>query len=73
MFLSNQGDFNNLSILQQFDDEARRIRTSAATLLREIHTPVFRRARSVTPFPVTRYNLIYFIAGGILKVSIKSF
>ncbi|XP_037947209.1 uncharacterized protein CG45076 isoform X2 [Teleopsis dalmanni] len=39
-----------------FQDETRRIRHRAQSLIRDVHTPVIRRARSATPFPVIGYN-----------------
>ncbi|XP_004524308.1 uncharacterized protein CG45076 isoform X2 [Ceratitis capitata] len=39
-----------------FQDETNRIRHRAQSLIRDIHSPVVRRARSCTPFPVTGYT-----------------
>ncbi|XP_037807661.1 uncharacterized protein CG45076-like isoform X5 [Lucilia sericata] len=39
-----------------FREETGRIRNRAQSLIRDLHTPVVRRARSMTPFPVTGYE-----------------
>jgi hypothetical protein len=39
-----------------FTEETNRIRHRAQSLIRDLHTPVVRRARSCTPFPVGMYE-----------------
>ncbi|XP_055849400.1 uncharacterized protein CG45076-like isoform X6 [Episyrphus balteatus] len=39
-----------------FESETKRIRNSTNNLMRELHTPVTRRSRSVTPFPAYTYE-----------------
>lgn len=39
-----------------FREETNRIRSRAQTLMRDLHTPIIRRSRSCTPFPIHGYE-----------------
>ncbi|XP_053970009.1 uncharacterized protein CG45076 isoform X3 [Anastrepha ludens] len=49
-------NYLNTEPFTTFQDETNRIRHRAQSLIRDIQTPVIRRARSCTPFPVTGYS-----------------
>jgi len=49
-------NYLNTEPFAEFQAETGRIRNRAQSLVRELHTPVVRRARSCTPFPVTGYS-----------------
>ncbi|XP_036343870.1 uncharacterized protein CG45076-like [Rhagoletis pomonella] len=49
-------NYLNTEPFATFQDETNRIRHRAQSLIRDIQTPVIRRARSCTPFPVTGYT-----------------
>ncbi|XP_030246698.1 uncharacterized protein CG45076-like, partial [Drosophila navojoa] len=46
-------NYLNTEPFTTFSEETGRIRNRAQSLMRDLHTPVVRRARSCTPFPVT--------------------
>ncbi|XP_032593579.1 uncharacterized protein CG45076 isoform X2 [Drosophila grimshawi] len=49
-------NYLNTEPFTTFTEETGRIRNRAQSLIRDLHTPVVRRARSCTPFPVTGYS-----------------
>ncbi|KRF78584.1 uncharacterized protein CG45076 isoform X3 [Drosophila virilis] len=49
-------NYLNTEPFTTFSEETSRIRHRAQSLIRDLHTPVVRRARSCTPFPVTGYS-----------------
>ncbi|XP_018801939.1 PREDICTED: protein anoxia up-regulated-like isoform X8 [Bactrocera latifrons] len=49
-------NYLNTEPFAAFQDETNRIRHRAQSLIRDIHSPVVRRSRSCTPFPVTGYT-----------------
>ncbi|XP_034130035.1 uncharacterized protein CG45076 isoform X2 [Drosophila guanche] len=49
-------NYLNTEPFTTFSEETSRIRHRAQSLIRDLHTPVVRRARSCTPFPVTGYT-----------------
>ncbi|KPU79637.1 uncharacterized protein Dana_GF17091, isoform E [Drosophila ananassae] len=49
-------NYLNTEPFTTFSEETSRIRNRAQSLIRDLHTPVVRRARSCTPFPVTGYD-----------------
>ncbi|XP_041449480.1 uncharacterized protein CG45076 isoform X2 [Drosophila obscura] len=49
-------NYLNTEPFTTFSEETSRIRNRAQSLMRDLHTPVVRRARSCTPFPVTGYT-----------------
>ncbi|XP_017143772.2 uncharacterized protein CG45076 isoform X1 [Drosophila miranda] len=49
-------NYLNTEPFTTFSEETSRIRNRAQSLIRDLHTPVVRRARSCTPFPVTGYT-----------------
>ncbi|XP_049304368.1 uncharacterized protein CG45076 isoform X4 [Bactrocera dorsalis] len=49
-------NYLNTEPFAAFQDETNRIRHRAQSLIRDIHSPVLRRSRSCTPFPVTGYT-----------------
>ncbi|XP_060646051.1 uncharacterized protein CG45076 isoform X3 [Drosophila sulfurigaster albostrigata] len=49
-------NYLNTEPFTTFSEETGRIRNRAQSLIRDLHTPVVRRARSCTPFPVTGYT-----------------
>ncbi|KQS39297.1 uncharacterized protein CG45076 isoform X2 [Drosophila erecta] len=49
-------NYLNTEPFATFSEETSRIRNRAQSLIRDLHTPVVRRARSCTPFPVTGYT-----------------